>query len=89
MSQNSIWAWTRVTHCVESSAGDKRPVRNKMPHAGKNIFDGCIGVPPIDQRLLLSSISNTTTITNFASSNDDARVPLATAFGLLFSLGVR
>jgi len=31
MYQNSIWAWTRVTHRGESSADDKRPVCNKMP----------------------------------------------------------
>jgi len=31
MSQNSIWAWTRVTDRGESSADDKRPVCNKMP----------------------------------------------------------
>jgi len=31
MSQNSIWAWIRVTHRGESSADDKRPVCNKMP----------------------------------------------------------
>jgi len=50
-------------------------------------FETSIAAPvylQLHQRLPLSITSNASTITSFASSNDDARVPLATAFGLVF-----
>jgi len=72
-----------MTHRGESSADDRRQVRNKMP--GQTSFTAAPLYIRLHQRFLPSSTGNATTITSFASSNDDARVPLATDFGLFFS----
>jgi len=57
--------------------------------AETNIFETSTAAPvylQLHQRLPLSITSNATTITSFASFNDYARIPLATAYGLFFLL---
>jgi len=71
-----------MTHRSESSADDKRQVRNKMP--GQTSSTAAPLYIRLHQRFLPSSTGNAITITSFASSNDDARVPLATDFWLFF-----
>jgi len=48
------------------------------------IFDGCTIVPPIAPPVPAVEHQQRHYTTSFASSNDDARVPLATDFGLVF-----